>query len=236
MNIIAVLFFVLLLNGQALAQSENPDLIGSTSLVYGENDNPASWCRSGHFPGLSNEYQLGLINKKTRFIYDDDSKVENACPSEDLKQCPARKFIKAKTSVVVSKPFKDYYCVYNPRNSSSAWVHKNSLDIVQPKGITASSWIGHWMDGQNTLNITQDASGLKVSGTAVWIGNVEDGSVHTGELDFVAQPLGNKLILPASEQGDCSAELIHLEKYLVVRDNSNCGGMNVRFNGVYRRK
>jgi len=34
----------------------------------------------------------------------------------------------------------------------------------------------------------------------------------------------------------CKATLVLLPPFLVASDNGGCGGMNVRFDGVYRRQ
>jgi hypothetical protein len=38
------------------------------------------------------------------------------------------------------------------------------------------------------------------------------------------------------DEYDCAADFTLLGKYLVVTDNSNYGGVNVRFDGVYTKK
>jgi hypothetical protein len=234
MKFFVALLLALLIANPSFAQSDDPN-----KFVYDDSDNPPNWCRNGHFPSLSKDYQLGAIKEKTRLINDDDSKNANACPSEDSKQCPVKDFIKAKTSVVISKKLRDFYCVYNQSDDSSGWVNEKSLDIAPAKEIQISDWIGNWSDGQNKIEIKKDKADLHVSGEALWFGaTLEDGSqvAHTGELDFIGQPNKDKLLYLAKEQYDCGAELINLGSYLVVRDNGSCGGMNVRFNSVYQRK
>ncbi|MCA1633634.1 MAG: hypothetical protein LC802_07935 [Acidobacteria bacterium] len=48
-----------------------------------------------------------------------------------------------------------------------------------------------------------------------------------------ARPAGNVLTV---EEDSCRVTLRLVGDYLVASDNSECGGMNVRFDGVYRRK
>lgn len=47
-----------------------------------------------------------------------------------------------------------------------------------------------------------------------------------------------RLILPVQKGGayDCTVGLRRLGPWLVVDDNLACGGMNVTFRGVYRRR
>lgn len=226
------LLITLFVANPSFAQSDSPN-----KFVY--DDNPPNWCRNGHFPSLSKDYQLGQIKEKTRLINDDDSKNTDACPSDDTEQCPVKKSIEAKTSVVISKKFHDFYCVYSPSGGSSGWVNEKTLAIAPAKEVQVTDWIGNWSDGQNKIEIKKDKMGLHVFGEALWFGaTLDDGNqvVHTGELDFRGLPNKDKLLYLAKEQYDCGAELINLGRYLVVRDNGSCGGVNVRFNGIYQRK
>jgi hypothetical protein len=58
-------------------------------------------------------------------------------------------------------------------------------------------------------------------------------NIHTGVVNGSARPEGNVLVV---EDDICRATLRLVGDYLVVSDNSDCGGMNVRFDGVYRRR
>ncbi len=59
-------------------------------------------------------------------------------------------------------------------------------------------------------------------------------NIHTGEVEFEAAPNGNFLTLEENEDL-CSVTLRLVGDYLVVSDNLKCGGVNVTFNGVYRK-
>jgi hypothetical protein len=236
MKHLIALLFTLLIASPSFAQSDDLN-----KFVYDDKDNPANWCRNGGFASMSTSYQLGQIKEKTRFIHDNDSDNKNTdgCPSEDIRQCPVKEYIAAKTSVVISKKYRDFYCVYDPSNNSSAWVNDQRIDIAPAKAIQTTDWIGNWSSGPNSITIKQEKTGLHVLGGALWFGaTLDNGSqvVHTGDLEFAEQPDKDKLVYRAKEKYECGAELIHLGSYLVVRDNASCGGVNVRFNGIYQRK
>lgn len=83
-----------------------------------------------------------------------------------------------------------------------------------------------------------EGTGLHVFGDGSWTGDVgADGEpiVHVGGFEFRARADKDNLRYLAGTQDYCSVELINLKNYLVVRDNGECGGMNVRFNGIYSR-
>jgi hypothetical protein len=71
---------------------------------------------------------------------------------------------------------------------------------------------------------------LKVKGYAIWEGSRDN--VHVGGVEAVAQPVGNELVLV---EDVCRVTLKLVGDYLVADDNSECGGVNVRFNGVFRK-
>lgn len=221
---------VLLMASASHAQSDDPN-----NLVYPDGANPANWCRNGHFPALTKDYQLGETAKQS--VMSGDGK--ETCPSDDAAKCDAEKKLEAGVPVAVSKTLGDYYCAFDPRDQSSGWVSVKNIKIIPPREIKESDWLGVWTDGSNKIEITKSAEGLEVSGFAQWFGAIlESGEqvVHDGDLGFTAKPEGNRLALRVTDEYDCAAELIHLGRFLVVRDNGNCGGANVRFNGVYQRK
>ena len=96
-------------------------------------------------------------------------------------------------------------------------------------------WLGAWEYAGQSLDIRRGAKPgtLAVSGQAFWRG-VGD-NVHVGEVEFEAAPAGNVLRLEENEDL-CSVTLRLVGDLLVVSDNLKCGGLNVTFNGVYRRK
>jgi hypothetical protein len=74
---------------------------------------------------------------------------------------------------------------------------------------------------------------------------VKRGAVNLGEIDAAFAPTGPALAftmgtdatLPvtAGDTSDCKVWMRRLGSFLIVDDNMNCGGMNVRFTGVYSR-
>ena len=83
-----------------------------------------------------------------------------------------------------------------------------------------------------------DNGQVHITGDAVWIGNADTGNVHVGELDGVF-PIKNKQVHYKSgdEDYDCTLTITINGNHLsVTNDNGHCGGMNVSFNGEYRKQ
>ncbi|QQA76110.1 hypothetical protein [Pectobacterium parmentieri] len=61
--------------------------------------------------------------------------------------------------------------------------------------------------------------------------------MHFGSISASAKPTGNRLQWSDSSEGfECSGVMQLINGYLIVEDNGQCGGMNVRFNDIYRLK
>ena len=68
------------------------------------------------------------------------------------------------------------------------------------------------------------------------IGQFEAKGTATGpEFAFDAAEKGT-LPVDKGEDGDCKVWMRRLGPYLLVDDNNACGGFNVTFRGIYRRK
>lgn len=76
----------------------------------------------------------------------------------------------------------------------------------------------------------------RVMGTAIWIGNAARGNVNVGEISGVFPLDMNKLHYNKPEEDSCFLTIKFAKNALVVTDdNSRCGGLNVSFNGEYRK-
>jgi len=198
------------------------------------NGNPANWCRNGLFPSDDAEFKLatvsGIKGTKIHFSNDDDG-----CPSADAK-CRMRSYLVTGNQVLVSRMYGSWICSwYQPlkRSETVGWLPVDSLVIPEHPTIPAlGKWIGRWKYYDQSLKIRRDRKSgfLTVQGDAIWRGLGDN--VHVGSVAARSAPRGNELIL--IEEG-CQVTLKLVGDYIVASDNSECGGMNVRFNGVYRK-
>lgn len=205
----------------------------SFSVLAQLEGNPENWCRNGFFPRESNSYSVGLVKaKKGERIYflDDDRK----CPND--KNCQRKQYLVNRDQVLVSRSYGDYVCAwYQPRKGGEVvgWLPKNKIEFQNFLSEKYTLWIGEWRYYDNSLKIERigKTDEFKVSGNALWKGS--GANIHVGEIDAVGK-LNESVI--QLKQDDCQIKLNLIVDYLVVSDNLQCGGLNVSFSGVYRKK
>ncbi|MET0649900.1 MAG: hypothetical protein ABW208_25100 [Pyrinomonadaceae bacterium] len=206
--------------------------------AQGEDGNPANWCRNGAFTRDSAEFGLARVKgeKGSRVYFHGD---EEGCPGPGAK-CRRKTYVIPGNEVLTSRTFGDWVCAwYQPARGSETvgWLPAERLGAVAAAGrLPLASWLGAWGFYDNALRLSRArrAGVLRVAGDATWQG-VNPGNVHVGELSGEAAPAGNVLKL-GEDPEDCQATLRLVGPYLVVADNKRCGGLNVTFDGVYRRK
>ena len=89
-----------------------------------------------------------------------------------------------------------------------------------------------------TLNVWLLKDGqVRVAGDSTWVGNEATGNVNVGNVDGIFALQGNKLFFKSGEvDDDCHFTIMFTEGFLLVQgDNLQCGGLNVSFDGKYRR-
>lgn len=196
-------------------------------------------CRNGAFPSENRDFGLAVIVGAGRayLLYDMEG-----CPKTSA-QCEkaGEGYVLPGDKVVTGRTTGDYVCAYYPSRGggSAGWVEKprlrsRAIDAKPP----ASSWAGRWSDeGNPQLRIAGGPGALHMAGEAYWPGpdRAKDwppGWPHTGQIDGKLTLLGNRA---RYDEDECKIDLILVGDMLVASDNDMCGGMNVRFNGVYRR-
>ena len=78
---------------------------------------------------------------------------------------------------------------------------------------------------------------VRVQGDATWVGNPDTGNVNTGQIDGTFALQGNKVIYK-DDGGEyaCRFTMTFVKDLLIVtEDNGNCGGLNVSFDGKYKK-
>jgi hypothetical protein len=140
--------------------------------------------------------------------------------------------------LIVSKTFERWACSwYQPARGDETvgWLPVDSLAIAKSREAAASQWLGTWKFHDDTLRVTPGprAGSLSADGDAYWPSRRSAyPSVHTGNFEAAATPTRNTLVL---QDGGCAVRLSLVGELLVASDNHECGGMNVTFDGVYRR-
>jgi hypothetical protein len=209
----------------------------SAAEVAAQNvgENPANWCRNGLFPSEGTEFKVarvtGMKSARVHFFSDEEN-----CPN-DKAECKSKSYLIPGDQVLISKKYGTWICSwYQPRKGSETvgWLPAESLDISLNEDARPDfkSWIGLWKYYEQSLNIGRDgkAGFLRIKGDALWRGLGDN--VHVGAAQGSARPQGNELIVV---EEDCRVSLRLVGDYLIASDNAQCGGANVRFNGVYRK-
>lgn len=120
------------------------------------------------------------------------------------------------------------------KGSAQGWVQTAGLRRIAPDpNPPLSAWAGEWRQDQNHIKIAAAANPGQVSldGEAFWRGSRDN--VHSGTIAGAATPAGNRLHY--SDESSCIVDFALIGNYLLANDNSMCGGMNVRFWGVWKR-
>jgi len=197
--------------------------------------NPANWCRNGGFASEAKEFKVARVRggRGTRAYFHGE---DEGCPGPDAK-CRQKAYVIPGDALVVSRAFGGYVCAwFQPARGyeTVGWLRADQLELSETDASPpAARWLGEWELHSNGLTIRRGtkAGELRVEGSAVWHGIGDN--VHVGEVNASAAPDGNTLTL---EDDICKLTLRLVGDFLVADDNGDCGGVNVTFDGVYRKK
>jgi hypothetical protein len=137
--------------------------------------------------------------------------------------------------VVVNRVEGDWTCGYLAARKGSAQGWARSADI-RPVEFAPSppltAWVGTWVQGENRIRIqnSKTPGKLDLKGEAYWHGRGDN--IHSGEFSAEATPAANKI---HAEDDECKIDLALVSDHLLANDNNMCGGMNVRFWGLWKR-
>jgi len=119
------------------------------------------------------------------------------------------------------------------------------LKEIAGEGEPASQWTGtylrYWRGKVDKNTATISILGLRtgrlyVSGSALWYGpQANIGQVNDGQMDGYTNPVSAANTANYRDEA-CSARLALHGNLLEIKDETGCGGLNVTFDGTYRRK
>lgn len=216
-------------------------LIFSSVPVFAQLEgNPENLCRNGFFPRESENYSLAVVKGKKGekiFFYGDDEDCPNG------KNCRLKSYVIPNDEVIVSRKFGNFACAwYQPKKGAETvgWISLESLEFSEkPQVIRKEDWTGIWnfYDSEIKIAAAGKENVYKITGNAFWQG-LGEGNIHIGELGGEAKIVETNLEYGEGDGGeyDCKVTMRLVGKYMIVSDNLNCGGVNVTFSGVYRKK
>jgi hypothetical protein len=190
---------------------------------------------------------------KLNFIAGPDQRTPG-CPSAE-NACKLKAFLVAGDEVLVNATDGPFVCAMFKSKAgveTGGWLPRAALQIAPPAAAPAKQWVGKWRrDSEAQIALKSDGDEVKVSGRAIWGSGdperVKKGAVHEGELDDSGKPRGQALAIgydpdrsdfpPSGDAASdgCAAQLRLFGRYLIVKDNGKCGGVNVSFTGLYVR-
>jgi hypothetical protein len=138
----------------------------------------------------------------------------------------------ANGSFLIYRVEGDWSCGYltERKGAGPQWILTKNLRVVsadpKPK---LEAWAGTWVGGEDTVEIHAQNGKLKAKGDGVWGSGA---STHTGAFEGEAVPDGNHVRIT---DDDCRVDMTLIGNYIVASDNMQCGGLNVRFQGVWKR-
>ena len=121
---------------------------------------------------------------------------------------------------------------------AAGFLPANLLEPARNDGDLDSAFLsGTWtMLGQNPITFTAAGEkAVQATGMASWQGR--PGVVHSGSFSARARLQGDSAeFRDSAVGGTCEIKIRRRGPYLLVSDNNQCGGMNVRFQGIYVKR
>lgn len=163
----------------------------------------------------------------------------------DLPQCPAagKNCIVGKIShgsrILTAQTDGDYTCVYNPTVDQYGYTKSTTIHVIDQRLQKISTdMTGVWKLNDNVISITKISGALHARGKAYYPEKEPPRSVFptgpsTGAFTATAIERGRSAKF---DDGACTVVArVIAQEYLSVRDNGQCGDMNVTFSGIYAK-
>jgi len=197
-------------------------------------------CRNGSFPAQEAAFGWAKVVGAPRTYLRSDTPP---CP-DDSAVCRGRTYVVPGDTLLTGAASGSYVCAFFPgKNGGSAGYVRQ--DEIAPGPLIAitplAAWTGEWRSGDNSIALRADGPRLTASGSAYWPSanpslKERPGGPNLGEMSGTAIPQGNTVVFAGQDPSDCRVTLTLVPPFLLAVDNANCGGMNVSFTGVYRRR
>jgi hypothetical protein len=139
-------------------------------------------------------------------------------------------------TLLLGKGRPPYVCAFEARTGMMGWVADQRL-AARPVDPTPplAAWIGTWRLYDNRIVLKQAGESVEADGDAYWPGkNIMP--ANEGSFAGTARPSGNRLHFGGDDQQGCQVDMTLAGPFLVVADNTGCGGHNVSFTGIFTRR
>ncbi len=162
------------------------------------------------------------------------------CPKGE--QCGSRQkaYLVSGDVVFAGPPNRGFRCAYYGRSNGKIVAGfipvENLKALVEDNRMSIDFAIGTWKYENDSIDIKAAAAG-QVSGDGQAYYQTAE-TVNDGAFSAKAPLAAGQKELVFKEGNDESSCVVKLHRrgpYLVASDNNNCGGLNVRFDGIYTR-
>ncbi|MFC3652276.1 hypothetical protein ACFONN_12040 [Dyella humi] len=216
-------------------------ICGGSSAMAAEGQSMDLVCANGSFASEQSTFGLAKVigEGHLNFMLGADG-----CTSKPT-DCTGWGYVLPGDVLITGNTHGTHVCAFYPnrKGGSAGWVEQARLSLIPVnKSPSLKAWAGLWKDGDDTISIRLQGAQLVGEGHAFWPSenppaNVAPGGPNVGDFNGQSNPVGNVVEFSEGDGNDsCHVTLRLIGDVLVVSDNGNCGGMNVRFNGVYRHR
>ena len=162
-------------------------------------------------------------------------KNSDTCP-EAGASCKQKAYLISGDYVMVTSPTDYWGCVRYVSATgvqTTGWIKGKYLNYNNFTHATLAQWAGKWTDasGDYRVEITKAGNKLNVSGFGLY--RTAGGSANTGEFEAAGVPNDDQILVV--RQGECKVSMALLGDRIYVAATSECGGMNVNFDGTYKK-
>lgn len=210
-------------------------------------------CNDETDPAMFEALQVAAIKRSAGRVYFHEPTCDAG--AKGLEACRRKAYVMPGDVVLIGGVYDTTACatfVDKEGRATSGIIKGDAVEhVASSDDKRAASLVGHWVREEAEIEIASRGQEYSVLGEATYgardPNRVARGAVNLGRIDFRARPTTSrisaglkdgKVAVPKAEaqSSDCQLDMIALGPYLVVKDNMQCGGMNVSFTGVYRRK
>jgi hypothetical protein len=211
-------------------------------------------CRSVPELAANPALALGHISSAAdRVHFVKDAAAQSGCPSR-APACAERAYLVPGDRVIISARRDTFICatyINSQGVDRLGWLPADAVAADSTTPVALADWLGKWSRVEAGITVKAGKAGaLRIEGEATYgakdPGRVKRGAVNTGEIEGDVTPAGDRLsfamgdnaTLPV-DKGDeftCKVWMQRVGPWLIVNDNSNCGGANVTFRGFYTRR
>lgn len=196
-------------------------------------------CSNGIFSSQGTSFAIARATGAPRTYLRPDAPP---CPNETAA-CLGRTYVLPGDTLLTGFTRGGYVCAFYPgrRGGSAGFVRAEEVAVQPATHPAIDAWAGSWADGDDTITLRVRGAELAAKGDAYWPSahptlSERPYGPNLGEMSGLAAPKGNTVVFADKDKDGCRVNLTLLPPYLLASDNMNCGGHNVSFTGIYRKR